>query len=202
MRILKTLLAATALVALATPALADAGDVLLRVRAVGVFPDVSDNIPGIKVGADGNLVPEVDGTYFLTDNISFELIAATTKHTTKIAGLGQIGSVWLLPPTLTAQYNFAPDSDSIRPYIGAGVNYTFMYSAEDSGLLPAHVSYGNNFGWALQAGADIPVGTSGLFLNVDVKKVFLSTDVKLGGVKLGATKLDPWLVGFGLGFKL
>ncbi|MEJ1970687.1 MAG: OmpW family outer membrane protein [Rhizomicrobium sp.] len=201
MRITSTLLAAAALAALTVPALADAGDILVRVRGVYVSPDMSDKIPGLKVGGDGNLVPEIDGSYFLTDHVALELIAATTKHTIKAQGVGQLGSVWLLPPTLTAQYHFDPQG-SFRPYLGAGVNYTFFYSGSDTGVLPAHVGYTNNFGWALQAGADIPVGTQGLFLNVDLKKIFLSTDVKLAGARIGSAAIDPWLIGVGIGIKL
>ncbi len=202
MRFAKILMTAAAFCTLAVPASAASGDILIRVRGVAVVPEMSDNIPGLKVNGDGNFIPEIDGTYFLTDHFALELIAATTKHTVKANGVGQIGSVWLLPPTLTAQYHFVPDGTSFRPYVGAGVNYTFMYSAEDSGVLPAHVGYSNNFGWALQAGADIPVGSNGLFLNVDLKKIFLSTNVKLGGVKIGSAGIDPWLFGVGVGIKL
>ena len=205
MRIAKILLAAAAVVALTVPATAPAaaaaGDILIRVRAVGVIPDMSDNIPGLVVGGDGNVVPEIDGTYFLTDHFALELIAATTKHTIKANGVGQLGSVWLLPPTLMAQYHFDPDG-AFRPYIGAGVNYTIFYGGQDTGVIPAHVGYTNNFGWALQAGADIPVGSNGLFLNVDLKHIFLSTDVKLAGAKIGSANIDPWLIGVGIGIKL
>jgi len=208
MRFAKTLLSAAAVLvmaipAMSVPAMADAGDILVRIRGVAVIPDVSDNIPGLKAGADGNFIPEIDGTYFLTNNLALELIAGTTKHTVKADPVGQLGTVWLLPPTLTAQYHFVPEGTSFRPYVGAGVNYTFMYSAQDSGILHGpHVSYGDNFGWALQAGADIPIGSQGLFLNVDLKKIFLSTEVKIAGVKAGSAALDPWLVGVGVGIKL
>ncbi|MGZ4032952.1 MAG: OmpW/AlkL family protein [Tumebacillaceae bacterium] len=203
MRIAEILMSATVVVALTVPANADPGDFLVRIRGVAVVPDVTDNIPGLTIAADGNFIPEIDGTYFLTNNIALELIAATTKHTVREAGSDQLGTVWLLPPTLTAQYHFAPQGTSFRPYVGAGINYTIMYNASDSGALaPNHLSYSDNFGWALQAGADIPIGTQGMFLNVDLKKVFLSTSVKLSGTKLGSVALDPWLIGLGIGIKL
>jgi len=209
MRFSKFLMSAAAVLALTTPALADPGDILVRIRGVAVVPDVTDNFAPIKVSADSQIVPEIDGTYFLTNNIAVELIAATTKHIVRETGIpgiptnSMLGSVWLLPPTLTVQYHFAPQGTSFRPYVGAGVNYTFMYSASDSGALsPAHLSYGDNFGYAIQAGADIPIGTQGFFLNVDLKKIFLSTTVKLAGSKLGSASLDPWLIGVGIGVKL
>jgi outer membrane protein len=201
MRFAKGLLSAAAALAMTVPAAADPGDVLVRIRGVGVIPDVSDNISG-TITADANVVPEIDGTYFVTNNFALELIAATTKHTVRFEGGPMVGSVWLLPPTLTAQYHFAPEGSSIRPYLGAGVNYTIMYSASDANPQAGHISYSNNFGWALQAGADVPIGTQGIFLNVDLKKIFLSTSVRAAGNKIGSASLDPWLVGVGIGIKL
>jgi len=201
MKLSALMLASAAVLLLSAPAIAGDGDILVRVRATAVVPQMSDNIPGLTVGGDSNFVPEVDGTYFLTDNIAVELIAATTKHTIRAVGGNQLSTVWLLPPTVTAQYHFNPDGD-FRPYVGAGVNYTFFYNASDSGALPGHLSYSDNFGWALQAGADVPIGTQGLFLNLDVKKIFLSTGVKLAGVKLGSASIDPWVIGVGVGIKL
>ena len=47
---------------------------------------------------------------------------------------GQIGTFKHLPPTLTLQYHFAPGAN-VRPYVGAGVNYTRFSSVN----LPAGV---------------------------------------------------------------
>ena len=41
-----------------------------------------------------------------------------------------------------------------------------------------------SFGVALQAGVDIGV-TKDVFVNVDVKKIWIATDVKLDGAKIG-----------------
>jgi outer membrane protein len=38
-----------------------------------------------------------------------------------------LASTWVLPPTLTMQYHLAPEG-KIRPYLGAGLNYTIFYS--------------------------------------------------------------------------
>ena len=103
----------------AAPALAETsqgiakGDVLLRVRAIGVIPrDKSGSVvpafPGEHVVVSNSFVPEVDVTYMATDNIGFELIAATTKHhvSGKSGTTGTIGkllSSYVLPPTLASQ---------------------------------------------------------------------------------------------------
>ena len=60
-----------------------ANTLMIRVRALGVIPlDTSSSISvvGGQVNATAQAAPEVDFSYFLTDNIAFELIAATTRH--------------------------------------------------------------------------------------------------------------------------
>ncbi len=57
-----------------------AGTFLIRARAIGVIPlNSSSSISPIggTVSATAQAAPEVDFSYFLTDNVAFELIAAT-----------------------------------------------------------------------------------------------------------------------------
>ena len=178
---------------------------LIRVRAIDVVPDESATIKAIGGDAkiSNQIVPELDISYFFSENIAAELILATTPHDVTATGtaLGNVdlGDVWLLPPTLTLQYHFSPRA-TIRPYIGAGINYTIFYN-EDPGAV-VDVDYDNSVGWALQAGADIPVGDT-YFLNFDVKKVFLGTDVTVNAGAAGSVgadvDIDPWIFGVGVG---
>jgi len=189
--------------ALSVPAFADdmgfkgksAGDILVRARGIYVLPDEKlEGISGLSVSNE--VVPEVDFSYFVTDNIAFELIAATTRHKVSIPG-ASLGKVSLLPPTLTVQYHFMPKSQ-ISPYVGAGLNYTFFYNV-DSGDV-ASLKYDNHIGYALQAGVDYALGGN-WSLNADVKKIFLKTNVSVnGGPSISAT-LDPWIVGVGVGYR-
>src|SRR4051794_36313447 len=60
---------------------------LLRARAIGVIPlNSSSNVSiiGGTVSAAAQAAPEVDLSYFLTDNIAFELIAASTRHNVSV----------------------------------------------------------------------------------------------------------------------
>jgi outer membrane protein len=188
-------------------ALADdgvAGSFQARLRGVAVLPDPSATITiaGKNIGGttkvSDSFTPEADLTYFLTDHIGIEAIAAITKHTVSNSVAGRISSVWLLPPTVTAQYHFDP-TGAIRPYVGAGLNYTFFY--DHNSALPS-ITFKNNVGFALQAGADIPVGDGPYFLNVDVKKIFLKTSIQAsGGAVQAKASLDPWLLGMGVGMR-
>ncbi|MBI3678718.1 MAG: OmpW family protein [Proteobacteria bacterium] len=203
MRLTSVLLAAIAASAFCAPVQAAEGDWLLRARGIAVVPQESAKITpvGGSVNIDNSFVPEVDATYFTGDHWAFELIAATTEHSVRHTPTGlDIGSVWLLPPTLTAQYHFNQDGE-IRPYIGAGINYTIFYNVNDPAGLNVH--YSNNFGWALQAGVDIPFGHDGYFFNLDVKKLFLSTNVNINsGFIKAKVDIDPWIIGAGVGLKL
>ena len=56
----------------------------------------------------------------------------------------------------------------------------------------------NSFGLAVQAGLDYQVA-SDLYLNLDVKKVQIRSDVSSAGAKVGTFKVDPWLFAVGIG---
>lgn len=181
-----------------------AGHFQARLRAAAVVPDPSATITvsGAKIGGttkvSDSFIPEADLTYFITDNIAVEAITAITKHTIRNSVAGTVSSVWLLPPTITAQYHFDPNG-AVRPYVGAGVNYTFFYDPQSA--LP-NIGFKNSFGWALQAGADVPVGEGPYFLNFDVKKVFIGTHVRAaGGAVQASARLNPWIIGAGLGMR-
>lgn len=176
-----------------------AGDFMLRARVVGVIPQESSSMNiATKVNVDNNVVPELDFTYFFTSNISAELIAAVTKHDISTKSGVDAGHVWLLPPTLTLQYHFN-QLESVKPYVGAGINYTHFYNS-NAGILNS-VKYDDSVGGALQAGVDIPL-KGNWYANVDVKKVFINTTAKFSpsGVRADVD-INPWLVGVGIGYK-
>lgn len=211
-----TLLAAAAAVAVtgfaAPTAFADQGDWLFRLRAITVQPDESADITPIGGDADidTSVVPELDITYFFTDKIAAELILGVTPHDVSAVGtsLGDVdlGDVTLLPPTLTLQYHFNPDGQ-IRPYAGVGVNYTLFFDESlPSNTVLDSIDYDPSFGLALQVGADYALNET-WFLNVDLKKVWINTEVTVDGTtNLGAVvnadvDIDPWIFGVGIGFK-
>jgi outer membrane protein len=179
----------------------------MRVRGISVMPDdESTTITTIGGNAevDSAMVPEVDITYFIKENIAVEVIAAITPHDVKAVNTAvgnlNLGSVKLLPPTATLQYHFKPE-DRIRPYVGAGINYTFFLDV-DSGAVN-DVDYENGFGFALQAGADYTIQDN-WSVNLDVKKIFLSTDVKvyaLGTMVETTVDIDPLIIGAGVTYR-
>jgi outer membrane protein len=173
-----------------------------------------------NLSVDSNTIPELDISYYFTKNIAAELILALgTKHDVSISGLSStaainnknLGEVNLLPPTLTAQWHFNPDQ-TFDPYVGLGVSYI---RAMDNGLTASTVPVPatehriridrDSWGPALQVGLDINLKDRWL-LNLDVKKIWFDTDVKLsanGGAyrKIDELDVDPWVVSVGFGKK-
>ncbi|SAL60122.1 OmpW/AlkL family protein [Caballeronia telluris] len=177
-----------------------AGDVLVRLRSISILPSVrtSDTLSALNVGVNNATVPELDFTYMVTDGIGVELILGTSRHQVT-SNLGGLGGVGVLPPTLLLQYHFN-HAGTVRPYVGAGLNYTLFYN---NGLHAGgqSVSVNNHsFGPALQAGIDVDV-TKNVFLNADIKKIWMKTDASLGGTPLGTLHIDPLVLGVGVGMK-
>jgi outer membrane protein len=199
-----TALLALALAVTATPLLAnaqasDSGDWIVRARAVYLHPANEDST-GLDLNINDKTLPEVDITHFFTPQVAAELVLTYPQRQTVSAGSSAIGSLKHLPPTLDLQYHFT-NLPGIRPYIGAGVNYTrfsdVTFNAATTTALQPSIKK-NSFGLALQAGLDVPVG-DGWLLNADVKKVQISTDVSSFGSKAGTFKVDPWLLSIGFG---
>ena len=227
------LLLAALCIAAATPltALAEAGDWVVRIRAAHISPNedselgktVNKNIapvmnPGAELDVKSNTIPELDISYYITKNIAAELVLALgTRHDVNIKGdtgnvIGdqKLGSVNLLPPTLTLQWHFNPDQ-MIDPYIGAGLNYTLSLDNKARGTRGAiaseEIEIGrHSFGYALQAGLDVNL-KDGWLINADVKYLHIDTDVRLrsaitgGWTKVDSLDIHPWVIGIGIGKK-
>lgn len=179
-----------------------AGRFQLRARVIGVLPD-EDGSGSIAGGPDIDdaVVPELDISYFFSDHIAAELIAATANHDvtwTSAMGHTDLGDVWLLPPTLTLQYHFLPHGQ-FRPYVGAGLNYTIFYG-EDAGAVN-DTDYKDNLGYVLQAGADWMLNEH-WGVNLDIKRLWLDTDVSINSGAITAdVDIDPWIAGAGVTYR-
>lgn len=190
---------------------------MLRLRALGVITRDAgqvDQVPGSGLSTSDTVVPELDISYFFTRNIAAELILGVTRNHVTGTGVAatnglDVGKAWLLPPTLTLQYHFT-DFGAFKPYVGAGINYTFFFSQKAGNVV-------NGAGFAVTDShlhdSVAPVAQFGFDYmidrhwgwNVDVKKIWLrpNWDGTLNGVVpvSGRVKLDPWLVGTGITYK-
>ena len=202
----KTLLAAAALCALTSGAAMaqnypQDGKWMVRARAVHLDSANKDST-GLDLSVNNKMIPELDISYFFTPNFAAELILTYPQKHDVRAGGAKIGSLKHLPPTLLAQYHFT-NLGAFKPYVGVGINYTRFSSvkfdpAVDAALNPSVKK--NSFGPALQIGFDYALDKN-WSINFDVKKVYIKTDVRSFGTKVGTFKVDPVLVGVGLGYR-
>lgn len=179
----------------------------IRLRGLGVITEDDgyvDGVSGSDLSYSDTAIPELDITYYFTDNLAAELILGTTYANVdgdgSLAGLGRVGKTWLLPPTLTLQYHVT-DFGKFKPYVGAGATYAIFYSQD--GDAASDLDIENTLGAALQIGFDYMIDDHWGW-NVDVKKIFLEPDfdVVVGGSKLsGKAKLNPWLIGTGVTYR-
>lgn len=184
-----------------------AGDFLLRLRAIGVFPQntsSSVSVIGGHVDVTATPAPELDLSYFLTNHLAVELIAASTRHeisaTGTVLGRVDVGSTYILPPTLTLQYHFSPRA-WIDPYVGAGLTVAFWYDTNAAGGAVTKVGLNTVAGPAIQAGFNVKLGGA-WFANFDVKQTFLDTTARIDqGTIVAKTSLSPTIIGAGIGLR-
>lgn len=191
-------LAALAALALAPAAMAQAaGDWTFSVGAHVVDP-ASDNgtLAGgalaTDVGSDWR--PTITAEYFFSPRLGLEILASLPfEHAIRLNGAAA-GSTKHLPPTVTLQYHFA-GSPRVKPFIGAGVNYTLFFGEETRGpLAGTELELDASLGLAAHAGLDFAVG-KGKWLRVDARWIDIDTDVKVDGASVGTVNIDPVVYG-------
>lgn len=168
---------------------------MVRVRSVHLDGINKDSTP-LGLSINNKTFGEVDVTYFLSPNLAAELVLTTPQKQTVYANGSEIGSFKHLPPSVLLQYHFT-DQQGIKPYVGAGINYTHFSDV----ALPAGVSLdSHSWGLAFQAGLDIPLDRN-WSINLDVKKAYIRSDVYVAGSSIGRLKVDPMLYAVGLGYR-
>lgn len=211
MRIVRSLIIAAS--ALCVAGTASAQDIWhnfqVKVGVSSIQPDESSTISviGGDVNVSNEIVPTLQIEYFFTNNISAELLCCTGRHEVKAEntalGTVDLGKVSHFPPTLTVKYHWT-DLGAFQPYVGAGVNYTTFFDDKlPAGGPVTSIKYDDSFGGALQAGFDYKLDDH-WSVNVDVRKVWISTDVSLaaGATQLDAkVDLDPLILTVGSGYR-
>jgi len=182
---------------------------MVRLRVLGVIPENGghvDQVPGSSLKTSDQVIPELDISYFFNKNVAAELVLGVTKHHVTgdgaLAGV-DVGKAWMLPPTLTLQYHFT-DFGAFKPYVGAGVNYTWFFSQSAGGTTVTNSHLHDSFAPVVQVGFDYMIDKHWGW-NVDVKKLWLRPNwdgtLANGTPITGKVTLDPWLVGTGITYK-
>lgn len=191
----------------------------VNVGAINVNPDntasaINEN-KALGLVADSNTQLGITFDYQYSDNVVFELVAATPfSHTVEGAGGlagAEIADVKHLPPTLLAQYHFFDATAKFRPFVGAGLNYTVFFDEEPSAALKAtlgtndvELDLDSSFGIALQLGFNYDLNEK-WGLHGMISKIDINTDatVYANGAKAltSDVELDPVVAMFGVKYK-
>lgn len=182
----------------------EAGDWLIRLGVTDVSPKSNNGsvLDGaVNLDVSGNVRPSFTIAYMATQHIGIELLGVWPyRHNIRgSGGLGKIGTTEQLPPTLSLQWHFLPDS-AVQPYVGVGLNYTHFFDTQTQGALNgSDLELSDSWGLAGQVGVDIKLDDR-WFLNADLRHIDISTKVRLDGQRIGTARIDPWVTTVGIGY--
>ncbi len=165
-------------------------------------------VPGADARADANHSLGFGATYDFHPGWSAEIalgLPPTTalKGTGTLAGAGTLGKVKYGPAVLSVRRHLWEDGP-VRPYIGAGINYTLVLESRDGFV--SNLDVKNGFGPVLQVGFEVPIDQRWSFF-VDAKKIWLKATATgtlpaLGGAPAHAkVRLDPLVVTAGVSYR-
>lgn len=190
-----------------TPALAAADNPFFTRIGVGYISPTGES--GALTGVPGGMVEAQDATslaftigYMFTPMFGVELLGSLPfthdiEGSGTLSGAGVVAEAKQLPPTLMAIFSPMPNS-RVRPYVGAGVNYTFFFEEEGKGVLTGtDVHLDNSVGPALEAGLDIDVGKR-WFINAAVWYMDIDTTATTA-VGTAEVAIDPYALTIGVG---
>ncbi|MEO4017671.1 OmpW/AlkL family protein [Pseudomonas rossensis] len=218
--------------ALATPlAYAhEAGDIIVRAGAITVNPKADSSsvkvdqgpLKGADLGGKATMSSDtqlgLNFAYMLNSHWGIELLAASPfEHDVKIKGTalgaanGKLGTLKHLPPTLSVVYYPLDSKSAFQPYVGAGINYTWIYDehvgSEASANGFSNFKADNSWGMAFQVGADYML-TDNIMINAQVRYIDIDTTatVQNNAVAQGTrakvdVDVDPFIYMVGLGYK-
>lgn len=208
----------------------EAGDIILRAGAITVNPKADSSsvkvdqgpLAGADLGGKATMNSDtqlgLNFAYMLTNNWGIELLAATPfEHDVKLKGTalsaanGKLGSLKHLPPTLSLVYYPLDSKSAFQPYVGGGINYTWIYDehvgseAQSAGF--SNFKAENSWGLAWQVGADYML-TDHVMLNAQVRYIDIDTratvenDAVAPGTRARVNvDVDPFVYMVGLGYK-
>ena len=208
----------------------EAGDILVRAGAITVNPNTDSGsvkvdqgpIAGTNLGGKATLSSDtqlgLNFAYMFTSHWGIELLAATPfshdvklKNTALSPANGKLGSLKQLPPTLSVVYYPLDSKSAFQPYVGAGINYTWIYDEHVGSRASAegfdNFKAKNSWGMAWQLGADymltdnIMINAQARYIDIDTRATVENNAVAPGTRAKVNVDVDPWVYMVGLGYK-
>jgi outer membrane protein len=197
-----------------------AGQAMVKVGWNWIMPKVESgdlsppSLPGTKIDIKSASAPIITLAYMFTDNMSMEFLGGLPyKHDIEgagaIAGVGTIGTVHQISPTLLGQYRFLQPDAQFRPYVGIGVTYAVFYDTEGSSTLTAMTNPGgpptliggdHSWGGTGELGLTYKIDNA-WFIDASVLKTFISTTTSLSTGQSLTAKLNPVSANISVGYR-
>ncbi|CAI3936560.1 Outer membrane protein OmpW (OmpW) (PDB:2F1T) [Commensalibacter communis] len=184
------------------------GDFIVRLGALATIPNNTSSRTSVggRITASNGVMAELSANYFVTDNLAFELIASSTRHSIwakgTAAGNVHVGKAWVIPPTITAQWHFRPHK-AFNPYVGVGLTVAFWHNVKPGGGIAQKIGLETTVGPAFNVGFDYQV-VGNWFFNMDAKQILLNQRVHINDSpnRIDArTSLNPTVVSAGIGYR-
>ena len=196
-----------------------AGDVLVQLGWNKIMPKVKSDdltapsLPGSKIDIKSASALFFTATYMITDDISVEALGGLPyKHDVvgagAASGVGKIGSIHQISPTVLLQYRFMAPDAPFRPYVGAGPTFAKFYGSKGSAALTAVTDPGGpgttiggdtEWGSTIEAGANYKIDKH-WFLDAAILKTFISTKATLSTGQSTSAKLNPVSINASIGY--
>ncbi|WP_347902266.1 OmpW family outer membrane protein [Pseudomonas purpurea] len=207
-----------------------AGDIIVRAGAITVNPKADSSsvkvdrgpLAGANLGGKATMSSDtqlgLNFAYMITNNLGIELLAATPfEHDVKIKGTsldaanGKLGTLKHLPPTLSLVYYPLDAKSAFQPYVGGGINYTWIYDehvgsqASNNGF--SNFRAKNSWGMAWQVGADymltdnVMINAQARYMDIDTRAYVDNNALAQGTRAKVNVDVDPWVYMVGLGYK-
>ena len=196
-----------------------AGDVMVQLGWNKIMPKVKSSdlsapsLPGSQINIKSASALFATATYMITDDISVEALGGLPyKHDIEgagaVSGVGKIGSIHQISPTVLLQYRFLAADGPFRPYVGAGPTFAKFYGTKGSAALTAVTDPGGpattiggdtEWGGTLQAGANYKIDKH-WFLDAAVLKTFINTKASLSTGQETRARLNPVSINASIGY--
>lgn len=197
-----------------------AGTWMIKLGVNNINPQVrsgdlsAPSLPDTKIDVKDATSAIVTLTYMYTDNLSFELYGGLPyKHDVvgdgSISGVGKIGSLKQISPTLFGQYRFLAAEAPLRPYVGVGVTWAHFYDEQSSATMtaltnpggpPTRFSASSAWGVSPEVGATFRINDR-WYVDGAVIKTFIRNTATLSTGQSIDVHLDPISVNLSIGYR-
>lgn len=196
-----------------------AGQVMVKLGWNKIMPKVrsselsAPSLPGSTIDIKSASALFFTATYMITDDISVEALGGLPyKHdivgTGSVSGVGKIGSIHQISPTVLLQYRFMSADAPFRPYIGAGPTWAKFYGSKGSAALTAVTNPGGpptTIGGDTEWGGTTEIGMNykidkHWFVDAAVLKTFINTKAQLSTGQTTKARLNPVAINASIGY--